>query len=211
MAVLYHPTDLDLAGQTWSELITGNSGAGACLKVASSLRQNASGFDTTGATPDDRGVYVDGKTAALCSDSNPVCNPAALQKAGFSPTQANVMSCIAMTENSGSAAGCNSVSACGAFQIVITVNTLSGPSCAKYNGSNPTLNCRSMCKGNNGAALRTAACQPCIQAASDYACNAESAYNLYRQSGYKPWLPKSAGGYSDNQHSAACVQQYGGG
>lgn len=155
--------------------------------------------------------YVNGAFSGLgptvqCSNSG--CSPSAYQAADFSPAEAQAMACIAMTENSGMSTGCTG-NACGALQIMLTANPLSGPSCAKYSPTgSDTLNCPAMCKGANGVAVQTAACQPCVQAANDAACNAESAQALYAQSGYSPWLPASSGGSSDNQKSLSCVQKY---
>lgn len=203
MAVLYRP---DNPGAVWSQLI-GSGGQNFCLIQSSALEnldQAKPSQGVTGVTPTGRGVYVDGKSAALCAGDSKVCSPAVLQAAGFTPTQAKVMSCIAMTENSGNAIGCNG-NACGTFQIMLTVNPLVGPACAKYNNNNPRLNCPALCKAKDGGAVRNEpSCQPCKQAAEDAACNAQAAHNLFTQSGYGPWTTSS-----DNTKSAACIQQHG--
>lgn len=145
-----------------------------------------------------------GGNVGQCSSSNEACSPAALIAAGFTQTQANVMSCIATTENRGLAVGCNG-NACGTFQIMLTRNRLIGPACGGV------LNCPVLCKGANGAAVRTASCQPCVQAANTPACNAQAAKALYDQSvksgysGYADWTPPR----SDNQNAGLCVQKYG--
>ena len=140
--------------------------------------------------------------AGQCSNAN--CSPNALKDAGFNDTAANVMSCIAITENSGNSSGCNG-NACGTFQIMLTANQLNGPSCAQFNDGNPTLNCPALCKGANGKAAKTeASCAPCVAAANNAQCNAESAAALYNSSGYKPWTTQS-----DNTKSGACVTKYG--
>jgi len=72
--------------------------------------------------------------ATLARNARVSMLPAALrhfQAAGFSDAQAQAMSCIAMTENSGKSSGCNG-NACGSFQILLTKNSLSGPDCAQY-------------------------------------------------------------------------------
>ena len=51
MAVLYHPTDPEQWGGTWSELITGG-GIPVCIPVASSLHQVAPGVGAAGVSPD---------------------------------------------------------------------------------------------------------------------------------------------------------------
>ncbi len=138
---------------------------------------------------------------ALCINSN--CSPFALQSAGFNTKSAAAMSCIALTENGGRSTGCNG-NACGTFQIMLTVNKLQGSACAQFNNGNPVLNCPALCKGSNGIAVQTQACQPCYQAANNSACNAQSAAALYDQVGYAPWTTSS-----DNQNSGSCVAKYG--
>jgi hypothetical protein len=195
MAVLYNPSS---AGGTWSSLITSGTGL-ECLPQAGALPT-----DTLNPTQTTPGVNVSvgtgttGGSAAQCANGNTTCSPDALQAAGFSATQANVMSCIAVTESSGIPNNCNG-NACGTFQIMLTVNQLVGPACGG------TLDCPTLCKGNNGVAVTTAACQPCVMAAKDAACNAQAAQYLYSKSGYAPWTTSS-----DNTKSAACVQKYGG-
>jgi hypothetical protein len=206
MAALYNPSAFEA---TWSSIVTGGD---ICLTQAgtapgSGLNSGTGGTGSGITTSSGGGSGTSGSgNNAQCSSSNPACSVQALESAGFGQTQANVMSCIAMTENSGNATGCNSVNACGTFQIIVTVNQLNGPDCAQFNNGNPTINCPAICHGNNGVAVTTAACQPCVQAANNAACNAESAYSLYQQSsGYGPWTTSS-----DNKNSGGCIQQYGG-
>lgn len=202
MAVLYSPS---AAGGTWSALIT-SGGIDPCLKQSASLNTlNATSVQVTGSTSKGGGgVYVDGKSAAVCSDANTACSPAALQAAGFNEKESLVMSCIAMTESSGNpGVGCNG-NACGIFQIMLTQNPLVGPSCAQYNNGSALINCPALCKGANGAAVKNEkSCEPCAKAARDPKCNAEAARYLYSKSAYKPWTTQS-----DNTKSAACVRQY---
>ncbi len=196
MVALYDPSKFD--GETWMSLI-GSHGAADCLIQEGALQNlNQTSLQVTGLSANGEYAYVFGKTGALCADGNGACSPSVLKGVGFSPAQANVMSCIAGTENSQQATGCTG-NACGTFQIMLTKNQLVGPSCGG------TLDCPSLCKGSSGAAVKTAACQPCVQAANNAACNAETAYSLFKQYGYKPWTD-----WSDNKQSAACVQQYGG-
>ncbi len=203
MAVLYNPNARSgtTVLTTWSNLIT-TGGAPICLPQAGalpgdSLKQSAPGVRAGGA--------LSPKATAQCA--SPACSPEALQAAGFNQTQANVMSCIAVTENSGNATGCNG-NACGTFQIMLTANPLVGSACAQYNNGNPTLNCPALCKAARGGAVKNEpSCQPCVQAAQDPQCNAQAAQNMVAQSGYKDWTPPR----SDNQKAAACVQQYANG
>ena len=206
MAAIYDanaPVNGGILGE-WSQLIT--TSGGNCLIQTGSMVLNQANLAVSGVTAGGNGVYVNGGPAVLCN--TPACNPTTLTSpvVGFTPTQAKVMSCIAYTENSGYSTGCNKVNACGTFQIVVTVNKLSGKDCAQYNNGNPTINCPALCHGNNGVAVTTAACQPCVQAANNAACNAESAKAMYDQSGYAPWTTSS-----DNTKAPACVSTYGNG
>lgn len=59
----------------------------------------------------------------------------ALTAAGFTPSQANVMSCIAMTESSGNPTAQNkSGSACGTFQVIKSTweSAAIGTSCSSF-------------------------------------------------------------------------------
>lgn len=177
MAVLYHPTDPSLAGKTWSSLITGNT-SDACLKVAGALDQSA-GQTTPGVVSG--GVVYSGATAQ-CAVSNSACSPSALQSAGFNQTQANVMSCIAVTESSGifntppyntTHPGSNST-ACGTFQITQTTwNKYATGACANFS------NC------------------------TDPACNIQVARTLVANNGYNDWTCTNC-----NSNAAACIQKY---
>lgn len=188
-------------GQNWASLITSSGGTKSCLVQRGSLPGDPLNQVTfTGVSASGGAVTISGQSTAQCPSSNTACSPMVLQAAGFSPTEANVMSCIAVTENSGNATGCNG-NACGTFQIMLTVNQLVGSACGG------TLNCPALCKGKDGVAVKTASCQPCVQAANDPKCNAETARYMVSRSGYADWTPPR----SNNQNSAACVQQYAGG
>lgn len=136
-----------------------------------------------------------GGPLSQCLNSN--CSPSVLQEVGFSASQANAMSCIAMTENSGGSGGCNG-NACGTFQIMITANPLVGSAC----GPSGSLNCPVLCRGSVNGQNRPPSCDVCVQAAQDPVCNAQAAANLYAQNGYTPWTV-------GNQNAANCIAQYG--
>ena len=199
MAVLYNQNASVPGTSTtlgvWSQIVT-SGGQPFCLIQAASLSNlNQTNLSVSGVTANGNGVYVSGKAGALCGSS--ACSPSFLQSVGFTPTQANVMSCIALTENGGNATGCNG-NACGTFQIMLTANPLVGQACGG------TLNCPSLCKSKNGGAVQgESSCQPCVQAANNATCNAQTAQYLYSKSGYTPWTV-------GNSNSATCIQQYGG-
>jgi hypothetical protein len=203
MAVLYNPTN---PSETWSSLIT-SGGVSACLPQKGARHGDRFNPDrtVTGVGAGGGSVTPSGKTLAQCSGGNTVCSPAVLQNAGFNETQANVMSCIAMTESSGNPITCNG-NACGLFQIMLTANQLVGPACSKYNNGNPVINCPALCKAANGGAVKNeASCKPCADASLDAACNAQSAQNLVAKSGYTPWTCTNC-----NSKAKSCIQQYGG-
>ncbi len=60
-----------------------------------------------------------GKGGAQCADGNTACSPSALMNQGFTAVQAQVMSCIAMTESAGNPNAINPKgNACGTFQVL---------------------------------------------------------------------------------------------
>ncbi len=128
-------------------------------------------------------------SGAQCAAGNTACSVSALQQVGFDQKQANVMSCIAVTESSGNPStppynvthpGSNS-SACGTFQITRTTwNTSARGSCADF----------SMC--------------------TNAACNAQVAQTLVSSK-----AARGANPYSDwtcancNSKAQACIDRYG--
>ncbi len=182
MAVLYNPTAV---GGTWASLIT--TQGEACLPqkgtATGALLNQATSSPIVGSS------YVGdvlGVATAQCSSSNLACSPAALQSAGLSSTQADVMSCIAMTESSGNPSlppyntthpGSNST-ACGTFQITQTT----------WNSVAPSGSCADWLSNCQNAR-----------------CNLQVAASLVQSSGYSSWTCPGC-----NNNAAACVQKYGG-
>ncbi|MHB8860129.1 MAG: hypothetical protein ACYC48_00115 [Minisyncoccota bacterium] len=184
MAVLYNPSASSgstVLG-TWSSLIT--TSGDACLPQAGSLP----GAELNQATSSTIGVAqlgnLLGAPLSQCPSSNGVCNPSALQAAGFTQTQANIMSCIAMTESSGDSSnppyntihpGSDST-ACGLFSITQTTwgRTASG-ACSNFS------NCQNA------------------------TCNTQVARTLVSQSGYSSWTCAGC-----NSNAQACINKYGG-
>ncbi|MBP6924230.1 MAG: hypothetical protein KBC62_03030 [Candidatus Pacebacteria bacterium] len=132
-----------------------------------------------------QGVPYTGGPLGQCSTSNTACSVSALIAAGFTPSQANVMSCIAMTESSGVPStppynvthpGSNS-SACGLFQITRT-----------------TWN-----------ATATGACKDFASNCRKASCNAQTAVRLVQSSQYSPWTCPGC-----NNKAQRCITQYGG-
>ncbi|MFA6408275.1 MAG: hypothetical protein WCW36_02280 [Candidatus Paceibacterota bacterium] len=185
MAVLYNQGAEVPGGTlgTWSSLIS--SDGDLCLVQEAALQKlNQTDLSVAGLDASGNVAYISGKAGAVCSDANTACSSSALQAAGFTATQANVMSCIAVTESSGIPStppyntvhpGSNST-ACGTFQI--TKTTWKGAA--------------------SGACSDFSNCQ-------NAACNIQVAQALVSQNGYSDWTCKNC-----NSKAAACVQQYGG-
>ena len=164
-----------------------NGGAATCLPINTSetytgqtILPGSGMVSTSGA-----GVVNSGSNAQ-CAAGNMACSPAALESAGMGQTQANVMSCIAVTESSGNPStppynqthsGSNST-ACGTFQITQTT----------WNGMNPS-----------------GACSDWASSCQNAACNAQVAVTLVSRSGYSSWTCPNC-----NAKAASCVNAYGG-
>lgn len=125
---------------------------------------------------------------AQCSAGNTACSVAALMSAGFTEQQANIMSCIAMTESGGIPTwgpyntrnpGSNST-ACGTFQITQTTW--------------------------NSVRNRPAGCESFSQC-TNASCNQQMALQLVQRNrtGYGDWTCPGC-----NNRAAACVSRYSG-
>lgn len=128
------------------------------------------------------GASLSGASNERCAAGNTACSPEALMAAGLTAAQANIMSCIAVTESSGNPAkppynlshpGSNST-ACGTFQIVQTTwkGAASGQ-CSDFS------NCQNA------------------------ACNIQVMTTLVSQSNYTSWTCQGC-----NPKAQACVNQY---
>ena len=155
-----------LSGSAWSEI--------KC--VAPPARTT-----TGGGTVDYDDIITGPGAGVLCSNS--YCSPSVLQEVGFTPAQANVMSCLAMTESSGDPAAVNKKGgACGLFQLL--------PS----NWANPDLHKSTYCSRSS--------CQSAK-------CNAEAAFELTQgrvkrgEPRYGDWTCPNC-----NAKAKACVQKY---
>ncbi len=117
---------------------------------------------------------------AQCADGNTACSVDALISAGFSDTQANVMSCLAMTESSGDPNARNNTSnstACGTFQIL---------------------------RSTWDDVPRSSGCDSFF-ACTDATCNMQVAKQLVARSGYSSWTCPGC-----NSKAQECVNKYGG-
>ena len=124
---------------------------------------------------------------STCPSFNPHCSPATLQSLGLSAEQANAMSCVAMTENSGFPAGCSGTGPCGTFQISQTNWRAYAPAgCGAENFS-----------GN------------ITRAQNNSACNAQTMAIMLPRLGYQPWTGCcNAQGNPWNTNARACVASY---
>ena len=176
MAVLYNGPP-----GTWSSLIT--SSGDFCLPQKGALPGDVLNQAPTTSVTVGGGVTLGG-SGAQCSSGNTACSPAALQSTGLNTNQANVMSCIAVTESSGVPStppynvthpGSNST-ACGTFQITQTTwNKYASGACSNFSN--------------------------CMNAT----CNMQVAQALVSNNGYSDWTCAGC-----NSKAASCVQQYGG-
>ncbi len=136
---------------------------------------------------------VDGGTVGenglgQCSPANTACSVTALQGYGLTEQEANIMSCIAMTESSGIPStppynetnpGSNS-SACGTFQVTRTT-------------------------WNSYSANISPSCQDFRSSCQNASCNAQLMVELVNANGYSDWTCANC-----NSHADDCVAQYGG-
>jgi hypothetical protein len=136
-----------------------------------------------GATGSLAGGHTGNGSTVECDNSNTSCGVPALEALGYTPAQANAMSCIAMTESGGNTLTPNSkTGACGTFQIV--------PS---------NWNKASLHQGNCGTAT----------SCNDPTCNAQTAYLLSQQrsragqSPYGDWTCPSC-----NTNAQGCIDKY---
>jgi hypothetical protein len=130
------------------------------------------------------GAAYSGGPLAQCATSNAACSVNALKAAGFSDREANIMSCIAMTESSGNPStppynianpGSNST-ACGLFQVTGTTwrATATG-NCANFS------NC------------------------TNVTCNVQTARKLVNTVQFTPWTCSGC-----NNKAQHCITQFGG-
>jgi hypothetical protein len=144
-------------------------------------------------------VTPGGRGEAQCAADNTNCSVELLQSLGLTETQANIMSCVAVTENSGGSVGCSGTGPCGTFQITQTnwgiyTNGSSSdhPDCsaANFGGSISAAQ-------NNGP------------------CNARVMTSMVRDSGYQPWTGANTNPNDSvpdgpwNPYARGCVNTHG--
>ncbi len=122
---------------------------------------------------------------AQCSDQNTNCDVQSLQALGLTPAQAQVMSCVAMTENSGQSVGCSGTGPCGTFQISRT----------DWGRYAPT-ECSASAFGSITAAQNNAD------------CNKRVAVTMVQQRGFQPWTGNMPGQAPWNPAATQCVNNY---
>lgn len=126
--------------------------------------------------------YYGGPLSAgrLCAASNPACSVSVLQSDGLSYSQAQAMSCIAVTESGGNPSiGCSATKTpCGLYQI----------------------------NNGNWDMYAPAGCRPYAQK-NNATCNRETAIIMLAHDGYQPWTG-SSGGVHWNPNAVRCVQTY---
>jgi hypothetical protein len=117
-----------------------------------------------------------------CHPANLACSVESLRAAGFNERQAQVMSCIAMTESSGNPNAHNpaggGMGACGTFQV-----------------RQPTWN----------SVPRSAGCQDYASSCRNHTCNAEVAQQLVERRNYRDWTCPGC-----NSRAQGCIDRFGG-
>lgn len=131
-----------------------------------------------------------GRGVAQCDPGNVNCSVDFLQSIGLTEAQANVMSCVAVTENSGGAVGCSGTGPCGTFQI-------SRNDWRRYSSSVP--GCSAEDFGGN-----------ITSAQNNGPCNARVMAVMVQSSrGYQPWTGE-LNGNAWNPAARRCVQNHAG-
>jgi len=116
-----------------------------------------------------------------CHPANLACSVESLRATGFSEQQAQVMSCIAMTESSGNPNAHNpaggGLGACGTFQVrVSTWNSVPRP----------------------------AGCEDYVTSCRNHTCNAQVALRLVERRNYRDWTCPGC-----NSRAQACINRFG--
>jgi Type IV secretion system pilin/Lysozyme like domain len=152
---------------------------GAYNTPAGSGRNAVASSSYTGVTGGGRGA------GAQCHAGNTACSVDALRALGFNDQQANIMSCIAMTESSGNPNAHNptggGMGACGTFQFRQTTW--------------------------NSVRNRPAGCEDYATSCRNHTCNAQMALQLVQRSpsGYSDWTCSGC-----NTRAQACINRYSG-
>ena len=124
---------------------------------------------------------------AQCASENTNCSIDELLALGLTPAQANTMSCIAITENSGQAVGCSGTGPCGTFQI------------SKTNwGQYAPAGCRASNFGGNITAAQ-----------NNGECNKQTMAAMVQNRGYQPWTGNNPGQSPWNPAAITCADNYG--
>ncbi|MFA7302303.1 MAG: pilin [Candidatus Paceibacterota bacterium] len=133
MAVLYHPTDLGLAGKTWSELITGGS-IPVCIPAASILRQASNGANVVGES-------ATGVVTVIPPSQAPASETAVRQQLASAGVQVNRPTACSPYNANGVTGGCTNVGgmlpstvdqvisikrACGGCTVIVTGGSEAG-------------------------------------------------------------------------------------
>lgn len=218
MAVLYHPSDSSWTTQ-WANIITGNSGD-LCLAQAGT--GPAAGLNQAGPGGTITGVGPTGATYSTTPSSSPgsPCNPATLMGVGASPTQANLLACVAQGESTcgavnppynlnyswGVAGPTGKAStAAGAYQVLLASNhaCYENSFCYTAAGVSGPLNCQNAFDSNGFPLPGNPLVGICMQAAGNVQCSAAAATCLLSKQSF-------AAAYATDPYTSACQTQYGG-
>lgn len=125
---------------------------------------------------------------AQCMAGNTNCDVTTLVSLGLSERDANIMSCIAITESSGVSNKCSGTGPCGTFQISKT----------NWRQYAPT-GCSAADFGGN-----------IIAAQNNASCNARTMVIMVDALGYQPWTGNMPGEGPWNPYAQTCVRNYSG-
>lgn len=163
----------------------GSQAYGVWKKISCTTHTQPSTYSTVKSTttPNYPPIYGTGRYTGLlstCAPDNTACSANTLKSLGFTDAQANVMSCLAMTESSGDPSKRNpspKSTACGTFQVLKST----------WESTPRSTECTSFLTCTNAT------------------CNMQVAKKLFDRSGYSSWTCPNC-----NAKAQACVNKYGG-
>lgn len=186
MKVVYNP-GATISGDTkigpWNAIWAPGEGDSMCIVVRESTPIATGVVDFVRGVVSGGGLSQVGVARSPCPDSHKGCGVPAIKAYGLTDSQAQAMSCIAMTESSGDPRQVSNTGACGLFQITTRPGNWSIP--AYHQGSCST---KSSCHNSE--------------------CNLQTAMLMFKDRGYQPWTGKKPNGEHWNPNAVACVNKY---
>jgi len=185
MKIVYDPTAV-VSGDTklgpWNSIWSSN-GDDMCIVVREPVPIATGTVDLIRDIISGGGLSQVGVARAPCPETNPGCSVSSIRLYNLTESQAQAMSCIAMTESSGDRKEVSPTGACGLFQITTRPGNWSNQA---YHAGRCTT--RTSCY--------------------DASCNLQTAMLMFRDRGYQPWTGKKPNGTHWNPNAVACVNKY---